>query len=437
MLLLILLPSAQAWRPNGVVWTEPSIPIHVEGAVVSSFPALPNEESGRLYQEDLSLQALCNWRWSEGCESLPSDWPRRDSESCAYVGGALLDIGEEPPERHAALRWGDPDELLGAGVYMVISHRRGDAVGELAGETLYEVEQAELTFNDDVLWLPSEALGRDCPEDGWSAEAMATVGWGQLLGLGPACELGEDCSDYADTTMGRTLEPCDLRAATPAPDDLAGLEALYGAPLSPSAAPTLGGLPLEVCFNLESAVDLGEARLLWDLGDGQAAEGLAPCHVYTEEGSYTVSVTVEGAETLCGPEPLRTTLPEPILACAPPAPDFSVEPLGERRWQVVNNTPVLHYGCLDALEFALLEGDAAQGEPLLTLSAWAPELELPDEGDYTLRLTASGPGGEASAEVSLGGPSGGCSTAPGGGDAGWLALALLLRRRGRSRHADT
>lgn len=55
------------------------------------------------------------------------------------------------------------------------------------------------------------------------------------------------------------------------------------------AAPTIGCAPLDVQFTSTSV--LGRS-FLWDFGDGDTSQRLNPNHIYTEPGTYTVSLTV-------------------------------------------------------------------------------------------------------------------------------------------------
>jgi PKD repeat protein len=68
------------------------------------------------------------------------------------------------------------------------------------------------------------------------------------------------------------------------------------APIPVSAAfratPQVGAPPLAVSFQTFSRGDV--TSRLWDFGDGTTSTELAPVHVYTTPGDYTVSLTVEG-----------------------------------------------------------------------------------------------------------------------------------------------
>ncbi len=63
-----------------------------------------------------------------------------------------------------------------------------------------------------------------------------------------------------------------------------------------SATPTSGPAPLEVTFTDESVSKTPIAGWTWDFGDGSApSHDRNPVHIYTENGAYTVSLTVSTA----------------------------------------------------------------------------------------------------------------------------------------------
>ncbi|MCC6608010.1 MAG: FG-GAP repeat protein [Anaerolineae bacterium] len=70
------------------------------------------------------------------------------------------------------------------------------------------------------------------------------------------------------------------------------------APLSPSleadftAVPINGNVPLTVTFNDNSTDNI--TNYDWDFGDGNQSNASSPVHTYTEDGIYTVSLTVTG-----------------------------------------------------------------------------------------------------------------------------------------------
>jgi subtilisin family serine protease len=68
---------------------------------------------------------------------------------------------------------------------------------------------------------------------------------------------------------------------------------------SASANPTSGNAPLNVSFSGSSSMDgLKTLTYSWDFGDGEVGGGKNTSHIYTEAGSYTVTLTVEDSEGL-------------------------------------------------------------------------------------------------------------------------------------------
>ena len=61
-----------------------------------------------------------------------------------------------------------------------------------------------------------------------------------------------------------------------------------------SASATTGPAPLSVTFT-DASTAPGAASWLWDFGDGTTSTQQNPTHVYTEEGRYTVRLTVTGS----------------------------------------------------------------------------------------------------------------------------------------------
>jgi PKD repeat protein len=86
--------------------------------------------------------------------------------------------------------------------------------------------------------------------------------------------------------------------------------------------PTSGAAPLLVWFtNLSSSA----TGFVWNFGDGTTSESISPAHVYTNVGSYSVTLTAVGAggtNVLVRPNYLFITNSPPPLVVAPPTLDF-------------------------------------------------------------------------------------------------------------------
>ncbi len=78
--------------------------------------------------------------------------------------------------------------------------------------------------------------------------------------------------------------------------DMGAYEHLYGSePIARfSAAPVFGAVPLPVDFVSHSLGDISSWE--WDFGDGETSDVQNPTHDYISAGTYTVSLTVTGAD---------------------------------------------------------------------------------------------------------------------------------------------
>lgn len=429
-LLLAALPLALAFRLGGGVWVleDQPIPVTVDGANAPGLPQTPDRDTGRLFAEDVSLRALCNWRWAEACEGLPPAWAPRQASTCSALAFTLLEPGVEAPETRLRFDWWDSEDILGAGsVAVTVVAYTSEPAGARAGTPLRRIAYADVLFNDQVRWMTGEE-DEGCPGDAYSAEAVATTFVGYALGLDRPCALGEPCDEAATTTLGWEPEPCATSAATLTPDDLAAIEALYGPTLDIEGGPTLGAAPLEACFEAVSSEPVDALQLTWELG-GEAATGSEVCHVFQDAGRHVLRLHAEGEAEGCPAWSSTVSLPEGVTACAAPEPGFELAPAGALRWQLINNTPLEVFGCVDEVRVQLFAGGRAEGEPLLEVEAWSPLLELPEQGLFTVKLSVGGPGGEASTTQTIDAGAG-CATG-GGGGAAWTALLLLALRRRR------
>ncbi len=95
-----------------------------------------------------------------------------------------------------------------------------------------------------------------------------------------------------------------------------------------SASPRTGYHPLEVNFSDLSAG--GPTSWAWDFGDGDSSTVRHPTHIYTEKGSYTVTLKVsndEGSDSITKQAYIIVTAPEPPVAGFSHSPGVGMEPL--------------------------------------------------------------------------------------------------------------
>lgn len=151
------------------------------------------------------------------------------------------------------------------------------------------------------------------------------------------------------------------------------------APISPTAdfvgVPTAGSAPLLVVFT--PTVSGPASSYLWDLGDGNTSVVVAPSHIYTAPGSYTVTLTVSGSG---GSD--AETKPSYVIVAPPGAPDadFSANPTAGTAPLTVTFTSIVT-GPVTAYAWDFGDGGAsATTNPVHTYA---------DVGLYTVVFTAS------------------------------------------------
>ncbi|MEM6263235.1 MAG: PKD domain-containing protein, partial [Bacteroidota bacterium] len=88
-----------------------------------------------------------------------------------------------------------------------------------------------------------------------------------------------------------------------------------------SASDTIGCSPIAITFSELSAGPAPVTQWTWNFGDGNSSTLSSPTHIYTNDGSYTVSLTVEDANGC------RDSLTKPsYINLTRPAADFTLTP---------------------------------------------------------------------------------------------------------------
>ncbi len=148
-----------------------------------------------------------------------------------------------------------------------------------------------------------------------------------------------------------------------------------------AAAPTSGDFPLAVAFTDSSAGTVVSRR--WDFGDGSPVDTtVAPIHVYTQAGAYSVRLVVSGAcgtDTLLVPGLVNVSTPAPPVAAFGASPAFGCAPL----------TVAFSDSSTGAVTSWLW--DFGDGSPADTTRN--PMHTYLTEGSFTVILTVTGPGG--------------------------------------------
>lgn len=144
------------------------------------------------------------------------------------------------------------------------------------------------------------------------------------------------------------------------------------------ALPTTGEFPLNVVFTDLSTGNI--TRRTWDFGDGTTATGIAPSHVYTALGTYTVSLTTTGP----GGSDTETKPNLIVVSAALPVADFLAFPTN-------GQTPLnVAFSDVSSGSIATRTWDFGDGG---TSTAIHPSHAYAAVGSYTVSLTTTGPAG--------------------------------------------
>jgi len=145
------------------------------------------------------------------------------------------------------------------------------------------------------------------------------------------------------------------------------------------ANPITGNAPLLVSFTSLSTGIIDS--WVWDLGNGSGASGENIAYTYEAPGYYTITLTVTGPG---GSDMMTKTDYIEVFPVSPPVVDFSATPtFGEAPLQVTFTN--LTTGQVDQYDWSFGDGGASQDEH--------PVHEYVAVGNYTVVLTATGPGG--------------------------------------------
>ncbi len=202
---------------------------------------------------------------------------------------------------------------------LVGAHREGSLFGLELNEASMNGAAYLLFLNPNGTIKSSLRIGDRA--GGWDVRLGDRVRWGESM-----ISLGDwDGNGKVDVAVGSRFI-YNTGAAF-----LMELDGGASAPLASAfeASPVMGAAPLDVDFTSQSVGEI--TSYLWDFGDGSSSTEENPTHTYTEEGLYTVSLSIANAEgdedTSTQPDLIQvgdTTLPGVVALGCGVNPDNSI-----------------------------------------------------------------------------------------------------------------
>lgn len=439
---LVSAPSL-AWNHMGLVWKRDDFPVPW---YMSDYLSPDFEDE---YQVEVLDRSMNAWNRDAPCAELEAEY--LGVREGHWISGSSASDGMN------TVYYDDPAEQNGDGALGVTYSR---STGEFAF-TLPDPDEAgvinyyfytadsDVVFSQNVSWYTADQIeAGDCVENGYGIEAVATHEFGHYWGIDHTCEEidvnNNECTDPAfySATMFWSGTPCSNAPNDLDTQDVEAILALYGPYASFVVAgdsDRFGGVPLEVCFELQTKGTEGaELEILWSFGDGNTSTETNPCHTYTTKGQYTVSLDVDGSGNECGEFTYTYREAALVLACEAPQPSadsaglFTYEWVEDNTYQMVNEADLSVYGCIDRVQWDVFKGD----ELVQSVAAWSPKIDFGEPGEYEVVLNLGGPGGIAAEglTITVGEESKGCSAIPASA-AGLLGLGMAfgaaIRRRRR------
>ncbi len=440
---LLIATPALAWNHTGLVWSADQIPVSFQ--VADSV----NTETGSFCQ-DRNPVGTC----TEVAEWAATQWNNVACTDLVVEIDAEVAPNEERPRNGInEIIFEDPGaEIESDGDPGTIAWSQSIGTGaqvEVNGQFYDQILDADITFGKDRNLLADSITADQGCRDELSFNSTMTHEMGHSLGLAHSCEEEDICVDpaFRDATMFWTSKgACDTSRSTLGPDDINGLQALYG-PIATfecagerESGAILGVVPFDMSCVVTSNRINDITGVEWVWGDGEVSGGTAGGHTYETPGNYTIQVTVDGESNACGEDGVSSGTWSYdyrrvgyVTACDVVQGEFTAEFKDDLTYQMVNNSDVSVYGCISEIQWSVYKGEKASGEPIQTLAAWDPEITFPEKGAYTIVMNLGGPAGTSGAALTVdAGSSGGCdTTATGATTLGSLALMGLLGLRRR------
>lgn len=437
-LLVLALPQASwAFTHTGRMWLAEDFPLKYwvadDGTEASTCEETVDQPG---YCADMIQQGYGNWE-AVGCAEIHADYM-----------GVCENNGHNSGNLQNWITFNDPNEEIEESGTWAVTYTVGQGIAKIIdGVVFTHATDSDIVFNDANIFDSHEDIVNGACNGGADILAVATHEIGHTLGLDHSCQEGDPCADpvLREATMYWAAGTCDITGADINEDDIQGITALYGpyATFSCSHALSedlsLGIVPFELKCVIESESIDEVDKATWRWGDGAVSESLNATHVYEKAGNYNVQVEVHGNREVCGEDGWTFEYRKVgyVTACDLPIPDFTIVQSEGRSYQLINDSDVSVYGCLQDISWVIHEGDSVNGpvvgEPL---KAWEPLIEVPEYGTYTVVLNLGGFAGTTAAKLTFDAKPKGisCSTGPEGSAAGLglAAIGLLFAGRRRS-----
>ena len=403
--ILLLTSSAFAWKHTGNVWSRDELPLQWYLSDYISQTIDPGETTHlNSYQYQVIDQSYNNWIEGAPCGELSHEFQE--------VRTGHHETGRDSSDQRNTFYYDDPSDEQGGGVLGVTyTQSTGQIAFNRDGKIYRYSLDADIVFSKDVNWIKTQNLDTDC--SGTPLEAVATHEIGHQWGMGHACDENEvsaglcEDSELKTANMFWSAPTCldfnpDQVFST---DDVQGMTALYGPYATFEAtSETYGGVPLEVCFQLNSSSAISSVDWLYGDGEGDNfgvsdAELYETCHTYEEKGQYTINVTIRGESDECDEWEYSDRERAMVVACEVPTMAegfdslFSNEAVDGLTVQLINQADTTVYGCIDEIQWEVYKGS----EIIRSVNAWSPKIDFSEEGagDYKVVLKLGGPGGES------------------------------------------